>query len=556
MRIALIYPATDFDRRHHPDALPNGILYLAALVERRRGDTVDVFDARHGPPFPDRAQLRRYNLIGFTAMTTQISNALKLARRICDGGFRGPIVFGGPHATVAADHLRNVSFASAIFIGEAEETFLHYLDYLEGKPHRLERVWVRDSRGQWQFHPGESFVENLDSLPFPAREKYGDLAARVRFINVTTTRGCPYQCNYCQPTKQLLFGKRVRRRSVSNIVAELEDAVARFAINSFSIDDDTFTFHEPTVVEFCRRIAPLRLRWSCQSRTDIRRPTLEAMRDSGCDMLFVGAESGSQRILERMDKKNTVEANAEFLRACHALGIRTWCNMMVGYPGETRDDMELSLDFVLQTRPTRVCVTQVTPFPGTYLWERNHADVIAQDWSAFARHVFRPKFKTMARLQPLINYYKTLMSKEWEKHFGADMVGHSGALVRWIARRPAMLSLMVRCAPWLFRWLTRRGRNYLDALDKAVEAARSARLEEGIRLLEELKRRYPTETDPAGHLGWIYLTTGRPDKAVENYTYLLALDPGNLEARALLTKAREAARNGHPAHTNGAPTTS
>jgi radical SAM superfamily enzyme YgiQ (UPF0313 family) len=545
VRIALIYPATDFDRRYHALAMPIGILYLAAVVEKRRSASVDVFDARHGAALPDLAYVNDYDVIGFSAMTTQISNALRLARRVRDAGFKGTLAFGGPHASVAADHLRSQSFVDAVFIGEAEETFLQYLDFLEGKPHQLERVWTRDSKGQWGFHPGESFVKDLDTLPFPAREKYGDLAARIRFINMTTTRGCPYQCNYCQPSKQILFGKRVRRRSVENIVAKIEDALQRYRIDRFSIDDDTFTFNEPTVLEFCERVRPFGLRWACQSRTDISRATLETMRDAGCEELYLGAESGSQRVLELMNKKNTVESNAAFIQMCNELGIRSWCNMMVGYPGETRRDMELSLEFVRKAKPSRVCVTQVTPFPGTYLWERNRDDVIDQDWDAFGRHVFRPKFKSMARKQHLLNYYQILMTREWGEPIGAEMLEHSDRLARLIYRVPFVLSIVKRRLPSLFHFLIRKGRRYLAALDEAVGLARSGHTEEGIRLLEELKRRFPTETDPLGHLGWIYLTTGRPDKAVENYTRLVALDPTNEEARTLLAKARQQASESH-----------
>ena len=546
MRIALIYPATEFDRRHHSAALPVGLLYLAAVAEKRRGANVDIFDARHGPTLPDLSHVNDYDVIGFTAMTTQISNALGLARRLRKAGFNGPLVFGGPHATVASDHLKDQSFVDAVFIGEAEETFLSYLDCMKGKPHCLERVWTRDSKGRWEFHPGENFVKDLDTLPFPAREKYGDLASRIRFINMTTTRGCPFQCNYCQPSKRMLFGKSVRRRSVENIMAEIEDAVQRFRIDRFSIDDDTFTFDEKMVLEFCESVRPFGLHWACQSRTDIGRKTLETMRDAGCDVLFIGAESGSQRVLDLMEKKSTVEQNAELIRTCKELGIRTWCNMMVGYPGETLRDMELSFEFVHRARPTRVCVTQVTPFPGTYLWERHRNDVVARDWEAFGRHIFRPKFKSMARKQYLVDYYSILMTKEWEKPFDAEILDHSGALVCWLRRSPRILSILHWYVPFLFRALTRKGRKYFAALDEALDAVRSGRTEVGVRLLEKLKRHFPTRTDPLGHLGWIYLTTGRPGEAVENYTRLLALDPANEEARALLAKARLQANGSQP----------
>ncbi|MCX8038198.1 MAG: radical SAM protein [Candidatus Sumerlaeia bacterium] len=539
MRIALIYPATAFDHRYHVESLPIGLLYLAAVARECANAKVEVFDSRHGPAAPPPERLADYDLIGFTAMSMQISTALRLAHRIRRAGYAGPIVFGGPHASVAPEHLREQAVADAIFIGEAEDSFREYLRYLEGKPHRLERVWIRSANGHWTFHPGDTFIADLDSLPFPDRSHYGDVVRRVRTINMTTTRGCPFLCNYCQPTKHILFGKKVRRRSVDNILAEVRDALERFGIRSFSIDDDTFTFDRKTVLDLCARLRPLGLEWSCQSRSDIDRETLEAMRDSGCRLMFVGAESGSQRMLELMNKKNTVEANARFILTCRELGIRTWCNVMVGYPGETRDDLEASLRFVFQTRPDRVCTTQVTPFPGTWLWENHRNDLIVQDWDRMARHIRRPKFRSMRPMQRTLDYYAALMQKEFGEPLQADLLLRA-PLAHFLARRrPFLLRMLSERARPLYRFLLRKAQRYLTELETAVAQVQAGDMEQGIARLEALHRRYPRETGPLGHLGWIYLTTGRPEKAAACYVLLLEITPDDAEARRLLNQARQ-----------------
>lgn len=526
MRIAFVNPATEFDRQYHANALPIGLLYLAAAAEQLYGASVDVFDSRHGSALPPPSNVNSYDVIGFTSMSMQVETALELARQLRAAGYQGKLVFGGPHASVAPDHLKQQSTVDAVFIGEAEHTFLQYLAFLEGKPHKLERVWTRSSPTDWVHHPGTTYVEDLDTLPFPAREKYGDLSTRLGFINMTTTRGCPFNCNYCQPTKRLLFGNKVRRRSVDNIMAEIEDAVRRFSITDFSIDDDTFTFHKATVLELCVRLRGLSLNWSCQSRSDIDRETLIAMRDAGCRMLFVGAESGSQRILELMEKRNTVENNAAFIGLCNELGIETWCNMMIGYPGETREDMDLSLKFVSEAAPSRVCVSQVTPFPGTALWQQHHDDVIELDWNDMARHVTRPKFRSMAPYQKIINRYMWLMSKDAGKPLNYDRAGKS-AFAHYCARRlPAMHSFMAR-----FHL------DYDETFSEALAIARSGQVEQAIILLKRLQRRYPSQTDLCGHLGWLYLSVGQPKEAAHQYRRLLHNQPENAEARLLLAKA-------------------
>lgn len=440
MHIAFIYPALPFDKEHHFEALPIGLLYLTAVAQKAYGTKVDIFDSRYGPALPEISRVNQYDVIGFTAMTMQVNHALEMARQLKIAGYKGKLVFGGPHASVAADHLKKQAFIDAIFIGESEDTFLKYLDFLEGGSAPLERVWIRNSAGSWEKYSGNTYIKNLDTIPFPARDKYARRLP-IRSINITTTRGCPFKCNYCQPSKQILFGKSVRRRSVDNIISEIEDAVDQFNITQFSIDDDTFTFDKKMVLDFCKKVKRFGFNWSCQSRSDIDRETLKKMHAAGCNLIFVGVESGSQRILNLMNKKNTVKRNADFIKTCNEIGIKAWCNMMIGYPGETIDDMKKSLEFVRQTKPSRVGVNQVTPFPGTNLWTTHRHDLIARSWDDIARHVQKPKFKSMADKQWFISYYTILMTKHFDQPLLYDVI-----------RSSKLLSAVSRFLPYLFRF--------------------------------------------------------------------------------------------------------
>lgn len=527
MRIALIYPAVEFDLKYHPSSLPLGLLYLAACAEQQYGATVDVFDSRHGEAIPSPQQVDDYDLIGFTAMSMQVKHALRLASKLRESGYRGPLAFGGPHASVAPDHLKvcNDANVNAIFSGEAEVTFLKYLAYLEGKPQKLQRVWVREKDGQWTFYPGAGFIEDLDTIPFPAREKYENVIRKCGFVNTFSTRGCPFSCNYCQPTKRIIFGDRVRRRSIDNIVAEIQDSVNRFEIGQFCFDDDTFTFQKKHVMEMCERLKPLRLKWSCQSRSDVDRETLTAMRDAGCYMILVGAESGSQRVLDLMNKRNTVEKNAGFIRTCKELGILTWCNMMLGYPGETRKDMEQSLQFLIDSKPDMTCVSQVTAFPGTELCQKNPDDVIEVDWDDMARHVRRPKFRSMARYQKIIDIYTRLMSKDFDTPLGVDLLG-SSRISQYLARRSVKF----------LNFSSRSKRRFYTKLSEALSDARGGKLPEAIRQLEELTARYPHMHDALGHLAWLYLSSGRRNEAASTYARLCVMQPNNVEALYQLGK--------------------
>ena len=526
MKIAFIYPASPFDQKALGNVLPSGILYLTSMAEMRYGAQVDVYDARHGRPFPPPERLNDYDLIGFTGMSLQVSHALGLVKKVRKTGFKGGIVFGGPHASVAPEHLQTQEGIDAIFTGEAEESFIEYLNYLEGRKHRLFRVWIRKPGTGWKFYPGESFIENLDSLPFPAREKYGDLPERLGFINMTTTRGCPFQCRYCQPSREILFGKRVRRRSVENIIAEIEDGIKKYRITRFSIDDDSFTYNKREILKFCEAIKPYGLKWSCQSRSGIDRETLITMRDAHCDLILVGVESGSQRVLDLMDKRNTVEKNESFIKNCNEAGIQTWCNMTVGYPGETEEDIKLSLEFIRRTQPTQANVSQVTPCPGTYLCEDAKGDIIDLDWRIIGRHVHRPKFKSLAKKQILIEYYITLMNKRSDQPVSVDLV----KLYPW-------LDYLCRRIPYLLRLLVHWQHSRREKLQKALQLARDGNLQKAVSILKGLRHWHSTRKDALGNLGWLYLSSGIPAKAIKYYSRLLKFAPQDVEARHLLALA-------------------
>jgi tetratricopeptide (TPR) repeat protein len=213
--------------------------------------------------------------------------------------------------------------------------------------------------------------------------------------------------------------------------------------------------------------------------------------------------------------------------------------MMVGYPGETAEDMEKSLAFVRETQPTRCCVSQVTPFPGTHLWDDNREDVIAQDWDKVARHIFRPKFRSLAPNQRLIDYYQIAMTKEWGEPLMFDQIERSGWLARVSRQSPYLFHILMRRWPWLARFVTRKGRRYYSDLNEALNRVRGGEVGEGIDALERLARRFPREAEPLGHLGWVCLTTGRYDRAIRHLERLLKLNPGDEAAQSHLERARE-----------------
>lgn len=415
MKVVLISPTLEWEKKVFHQTLPLGIAYIAAVLEKA-GVDVEIIDFRfvNYNPIENCIPIDA-DVIGFSAFTFQFQSALEICKKLRKKGFKGNLVFGGPHASAMPMEVIEHEEIDAVFVGEAEESFPLYLDYLRGKikKENLVRTYLSAPDGIVKGREG-SWITNLDALPFPARHLFPlsiILEGEIRHVNILTTRGCPYNCTFCQPLKKTLFGQKIRRRSIGNVLAEIKHCMDKYDITNFGIVDDTFTFSSKYIIEFCNGLmeAGIKLDWACQTRSDVSQNVLEIMKKSGCHALWIGIESGSQKILDKMNKKTLVEENRKFIKTCKTVGIATLVNMMVGYPGETEEDLQKSVDFVKEVNPDQIIVSQVTPFPGTHIF--NSDDVIKQDFVHVARHVFCKKFKSMAPLQDKIAESAVKMTK-------------------------------------------------------------------------------------------------------------------------------------------------
>jgi anaerobic magnesium-protoporphyrin IX monomethyl ester cyclase len=165
------------------------------------------------------------------------------------------------------------------------------------------------------------------------------------------------------------------------VFAEIED-IARLGYDALWIADDTFTLRRDYLEEFCRRVTPLGLSWSCLSRANgIEPATARLMRESGCRRVYLGLESGSQATLDLMRKQTTVEQGVRTSNVYHDAGIEVAAFFIVGYPGETALDIEETLAFALGLPLDEISVNVPMPLPGSGLWERLGGSVDGRDWT-------------------------------------------------------------------------------------------------------------------------------------------------------------------------------
>jgi len=224
--------------------------------------------------------------------------------------------------------------------------------------------------------PPREYIEDLDTLPFPARHLFPPLSKYTRFYykssplaTIITSRGCPYQCTFCDRT---VFGNRVRIRSIENVLDEIEMLVRDCGVREVNIVDDLFTMTPRRVEEFCHGLLSrkLKISWACFSRVDSVTPDiLKTMKEAGCWMLGYGIESGNQRILDKIKKNVTLETIEKAVKWTRKMNIRTVGFFIFGLPGEDETSIRNTLRFANKLLLDRAAFSILLPLPGSELYK-------------------------------------------------------------------------------------------------------------------------------------------------------------------------------------------
>jgi len=218
-------------------------------------------------------------------------------------------------------------------------------------------------------------TSNLDNIKFPAREllpkKYIKYTGTVHHstkpsTTMIATRGCVYNCAFCD---RETFGRRFRKRSIKNVCKEVKLLVDKYGIEHIRFCDDCVTLDRKWFMELCSNIAKYDITWTCMSRADLLdTEMLEYMKLAGCEEIFFGFESGSQKILKAMNKKETVQQYHDVIQKCRDAGIKSCAYIMFGFPGETEKTVEQTIRFLETAKPDKSRLSEFVPFPGCDVW--------------------------------------------------------------------------------------------------------------------------------------------------------------------------------------------
>jgi anaerobic magnesium-protoporphyrin IX monomethyl ester cyclase len=382
---------------------PLGISYLASTL-LEAGYEVQLLDCT----FMNKAEALKQALkakaevVGIYCMVTMLDDCLWLARqlRLCTR----LLIVGGPLPT--CDPQAFTQDFDVVVHGEGESTVLELLQaFSTGSDYSsiagISFLRKTEKKGKASAEtistPDRPFIKNLDGLPFPARQllpnqsyiqfskkKYG-----YAITTVMSTRGCPYDCEFCS---NVIFGGSYRERSARSVVDEIEQALS-IGYDRISFADDVFTLRQKRVLEVCAEIKKrgLQFKWECLARVDsIDATTYIDMYHAGCRRVYFGIESGDDTVLKLMNKKITSDEARHAVIAANQAGLEVGAFFILFYPGETSQTVLNTLRFATSLPLDYLGLTMPYPLPGTALYERVKGQ-IKRDWhpgeSIFGSHV-------------------------------------------------------------------------------------------------------------------------------------------------------------------------
>lgn len=327
---------------------PLGLGYLASNL-RENGFKVRIIDDLVEKLSFDELlkRLKGSKIVGITSTTATFNSALAYAKKIKNALKDVFLILGGVHVSFEPEKALQNDFVDAVCIGEGEETIVEVAERVEADKslEGVRGVYYKEN-GKIIRNERRGFIEDLDSLPFPAYDlmpldKYTVLGERLEQFPMITSRGCPFACRYC--SSSLYMGHRFRARSARNVADEIEWLCEEFEAKHIAFGDDTFTLNKKRVVDICTEIKKrgLEITWSCSSRIDtITAELLKMMKSAGCVAIYYGIESASKRILDYYRKKISLEKAKEVVRATKKAGISAICSFILGAPMETKEEMK------------------------------------------------------------------------------------------------------------------------------------------------------------------------------------------------------------------------
>ncbi|RJQ47074.1 MAG: radical SAM protein [Gaiellales bacterium] len=386
MKFVLFFPLTNKNNKHKVSPPLSLLACAAPLLEK--GIEVEVIDARVEPDYRNRviAAMKEADALGISSMTGyQIADGLEVSAAVKQGFPDKPVIWGGYHPSLLADQTARDSRLDLVVRGQGEQACLDIAAWLDGRMELEGIEGITWKRGAEVVHnPDRKVAEINDFPPLPYDlvdvERYIEFNRRYhgdehRSISYVSSFGCPHECGFCSNPEA--YGRKWKGLKAERVIAEVTGLVERYDLERVFFDDNNFFASKRRVREICRgfRDSPRSFEWFATIRpTQVlayEDEDLTLIRDSGCTKFMMGAESGDDEILELIKKGNEAGDVLAATRRCREHDIQPSYVFIFGFPTETWDQMQVTLDFMKQLKEiyadTRTTTLFFTPYPGTFL---------------------------------------------------------------------------------------------------------------------------------------------------------------------------------------------
>ena len=429
LKIALVSPEY-YDIAHfgikRKEIPPFGVLYLATVIEQK-GIDVSLYRVSSEMYSFD---LTDYDIVGFSISSSVTYSILKQVREHSQFKDNVLLIAGGIHTTIFPEDVLNDLRVDIACLGEGENTISDIIQaYCERNFSLINGIVYREStNGEVMYTPARELIEDLDTIPFPARHllPLEEIVMCDRLSNtnlpvahILCSRGCPYSCNFCANQEH-----GIRYRTGENIRKELELLIENYGIKGFCITDDNFIVDKKRIEDICNEITPLKLKWSSLSRVNtVDKELLNKLKRSGCIEIKYGIESGSPRMLELMNKRITIDQIRNTISITHDVGIRIKAFILHGFPGENMESTKETIQLLeeLKDKIDRISVFRFVPLPGSpaYNNSRDYNLALPENFEEiFIYNNERKWWGTKDEQEELEQAYQLLESyvrKNWEK---------------------------------------------------------------------------------------------------------------------------------------------
>jgi anaerobic magnesium-protoporphyrin IX monomethyl ester cyclase len=380
--------------------MPLGLAYVAGALEKA-GFQVEIFDNYLLEKSIDEVKLKVKTLnpeiVGITCSSATYRRCVETAQAVKEVLPSCKVVVGGWHPSYEPESMLQHPEIDYVVMGEGERAMVELATSLsKGEDAKTIAGVASRQKGKIVRTPPK-FISNLDEIPLPARHllPMHRYERKIEYLdvhpvdNISIMRGCPFNCAFCEISR--LWGRTCRAFSPSRVVQEIEHLKTNYGTKGIYFINDNFTVRKNLTIELCKlmRESKLNIEWVCDTRVDlVSREMLREMKKAGCKTIWFGGESGSPRILEKLNKGVTLEQTEQAFKMCREEEIQTACSFMMGIPGETAADMEATFKFARKLDPDWCRFNIFVAVPGSSLYEevmQKHLYDHVEDFVAYVK---------------------------------------------------------------------------------------------------------------------------------------------------------------------------